>query len=88
MLFIVALLASFILGAASTALFLNRRWRAAVAQAEKELEALTQQYQQHEDENRQLKQTLADTQYQLGSVQKDLNYERSRRLSAPKNEED
>ena len=81
MMFIVAILASFVLGAAVTGAMLSKRWKSAFDEAKRELEGMAETYRVHEQENRELKQKNADLTYQVGSLTKDLNYERSRRQS-------
>ncbi|MEC8443955.1 MAG: hypothetical protein VXZ05_07100 [Pseudomonadota bacterium] len=78
MMLIAAVLASFVLGGALTGFVLSRRWQSMVAEAKQNLEGMAEQYRVHEQENRELKQKNADLTYQMRSLQKDLNYERSR----------
>lgn len=86
MMFFVAILASFVLGAGITALFLSSRWKQAVAEARESLDGMAEKYKIHEQENRELKQKNADLEYQVGSLNKDLKYERSRPKSLPNDE--
>ena len=44
MMFIVAILASFVLGAGITALFLSSRWKQAVAEARESLDGMAEKY--------------------------------------------
>ncbi|GAA6144377.1 MAG: hypothetical protein CSH37_04990 [Thalassolituus sp.] len=83
MMLIAAVLGSFVLGAVLTALVLGRRWKAAVDEARTELEGMAERYKEHEQENRELRQKNADLEYQVGSLKKDLNYERSRHQADP-----
>ena len=39
---------------------------------------MAERYKAHEQENRELRQKNADLEYQMGSLKKDLAYERSR----------
>jgi cell division protein FtsB len=78
MMFITAILASFVLGAGVTALVLSTRWKQAVAEARDALDGMAEKYRAHEQENRELKQKNADLEYQVGTLTKDLNYERNR----------
>ena len=47
---------------------------------------MAEKYKIHEQENRELKQKNADLEYQVGSLNKDLKYERSRPKSLPNDE--
>ncbi|TNC93051.1 hypothetical protein [Thalassolituus sp.] len=79
MLFVAAIIAAAVLGGALTAMVLTNRWRSIVDETRRELESMTATYREHEAENQQLKQKVADLQYEANSLKKDLNYERSRR---------
>ena len=79
MMIIAAIVASFVLGAAVTGALLSRRWRAAVEETKQELDGMAERYRAHEQENRELRQKNADLEYQVGSLKKDLAYERSRK---------
>ena len=78
MMFIAAILASFVLGAGITAMVLSTRWKQAIAEARESLDGMAEKYQAHEQDNRELRQKNADLEYQVSSLNKDLNYERSR----------
>ena len=78
MMLIAAIIASFVLGAALTASVLGKRWKNAVNEAKQELEGVAERYKAHDQENRELRQKNADLEYQMGSLKKDLAYERSR----------
>ncbi|MBQ0727201.1 MAG: hypothetical protein KBT77_07620 [Thalassolituus oleivorans] len=73
---IFAVLASVILGAGITAYFLISRWQQIIADAKRDLTEMAEQYKATQDENRELKQKVADLQYQFNSAQKDLNFAR------------
>lgn len=79
MLFVAAIIAAAVLGGALTAMVLTNRWRSIVDETRRELESMTATYREHEAENQQLKQKVADLQYEANSLKKDLYYERSRR---------
>ena len=79
MLFVAAIIAAAVLGGALTAMVLTNRWRSIVDETRRELASMTATYREHEAENQQLKQKVADLQYEANSLKKDLNYERSRR---------
>jgi hypothetical protein len=44
---------------------------------------MAERYREHEQENRELRQKNADLEYQVGSLKKDLNYERNRHQADP-----
>ncbi|WP_320818735.1 hypothetical protein [Thalassolituus sp.] len=73
---IFAVLASVLLGAGITAYFLISRWKQIIADAKHDLTEMAEQYKATQEENRELKQKVADLQYQFNSVQKDLNFAR------------
>ena len=77
MILIISMVASMILGGALTSLYLYSRWKQNVEDAKQELSSFMEKYQEKESENKELQQRVADLEYQLGSTQKDLNYERS-----------
>ncbi len=78
MILIAIVLSSFVLGAAGTAFYLRQRWSAAAAEVEQAMKDTAEQHQAVQTENRDLKQKIADLEYQLNSVRKDLDYERQR----------
>ena len=71
---VAAILASFIFGGGLVALVMQRRWRNEVESAKKSVQEMVEQANAIEDENRDLKQTNADLQYQLGEAKKDIQY--------------
>jgi len=73
---IFAVLARVILGAGITAYVLISRWQQIIADAKRDLTEMAEQYKATQDENRELKQKVADLQYQFNSAQKDLNFAR------------
>ena len=73
---IFAVLVSVILGAGITAYVLISRWQLIIADAKRDLTEMAEQYKATQDENRELKQKVADLQYQFNSAQKDLNFAR------------
>tara|TARA_R110001583_G_scaffold189476_1_gene352511 strand:- start:1806 stop:2060 length:255 start_codon:yes stop_codon:yes gene_type:complete len=73
---IFAVLVSVILGAGITAYVLISRWQQIIADAKRDLTEMAEQYKATQDENRELKQKVADLQYQFNSAQKDLNFAR------------
>ncbi len=75
---IAIILSSFVLGGAVTAFFLKQRWSAAAAEVEQAMKDTAEQHQAVITENRELKQKVADLDYQLNSLRKDLDYERQR----------
>lgn len=62
---ILVLLAGIIIGGGLAAYLLSRRWRQAVQDADKALQDIAQKHQATQHTNRELKQELADTRYQL-----------------------
>ena len=73
---IFAVLASVILGAGITAYVLISRWQQIIADAKRDLTEMAEQYKATQDENRELKQKVADLQYQFNSAKKDLTFAR------------
>ena len=54
------------------ALILSNRWKQQVEEVKEALNELAVKHQQEQEQNKELKQKLADTRYQLGEAKKDL----------------
>lgn len=72
MAFILAALGGVVLGGGLVALILSNRWKQQVEEVKEALNELAVKHQQEQEQNKELKQKLADTRYQLGEAKKDL----------------
>ncbi|OUS40372.1 hypothetical protein A9R00_06375 [Oleispira antarctica] len=72
MVFILAALGGVILGGALAALILSKRWKEQVEDVKSALNDLADKHQEEQQQNKDLKQKLADANYQLGEAKKDL----------------
>ncbi len=72
MAFILAALGGVVLGGGLAALILSNRWKQQVEEVKEALNELAVKHQQEQEQNKELKQKLADTRYQLGEAKKDL----------------
>lgn len=70
--FFVAFIAGLIVGGASIAYVLSKRWKDQAEEVKEALNEMAKNHQKEKDDNKQLKQELADMKYQLGEAQKDL----------------
>lgn len=70
--FIFATIAGFAIGAGAIGWWLNSRWQQQVADANRSLQEIAQQHQQQAQQERVLKQEIADLKYQLKRAQNDL----------------
>jgi len=72
MVFILAALGGVVLGGSLAALILSKRWKEQVEEVKSALNDLADKHQEEQQQNKDLKQKLADTSYQLGEAKKDL----------------
>ncbi len=72
MAFILAALGGVVLGGGLAALILSKRWKEQVEEVKSALKDLADKHQEEQQQNKDLKQKLADTNYQLGEAKKDL----------------
>jgi len=72
MVFILAALGGVVLGGSLAALILSKRWKEQVEEVKSALNDLADKHQEEQQQNKDLKQKLADTRYQLGEAKKDL----------------
>ena len=72
MAFILAALGGVVLGGGLAAWVLSNRWNQQVEEVKAALNELAAKHQEEQQENKELKQELADTRYQLGEAKKDL----------------
>ncbi|WP_221800109.1 hypothetical protein [Oceanobacter mangrovi] len=75
---LIALIAGILLGGSATGLWLERRWRQQVLEAEKSLNEIAEQHHNEHQQNQQLLQKNADLTYQLNEARKTVNYLESR----------
>lgn len=72
MAFILAALGGIVLGGGLAAWVLSNRWNQQVEEVKDALNELAGKHQEEQQQNKALKQELADTRYQLGEAKKDL----------------
>ena len=72
MAFIFAALGGIVLGGGLAAWILSNRWKLRVEEVKGALNELAEKHQEEQAQNKELKQKLADTTYQLGEAKKDL----------------
>lgn len=72
MAFIFAALGGIVLGGGLAAWILSNRWKLQVEEVKGALNELAEKHQEEQAQNKELKQKLADTTYQLGEAKKDL----------------
>lgn len=70
--FFVAAFAGFAIGAGVIGWWLNARWQQQVQEAKQSLEEIAAQHKEESQQNRALKQQVADLQFQLSRAQNDL----------------
>jgi len=73
-----AILAGMVIGGGIVGFQLSRRWKNEVETAKADMQQVLEQHQQELEQTKDLKQKVADLEYQLGSAQKDLNYYRNK----------
>lgn len=78
---VLSLIFSLVIGSALTGLYLQSKWRKEIEDAKQELAAFAEMHKEQEATMKELRQKVADLEYQLGAAQKDLNYERSKNAS-------
>lgn len=71
--FFVAAFAGFAIGAGLIGWWLNARWQQQVQEAKQSLEEIAAQHKEESQQNRALKQQVADLQFQLSRAQNDLH---------------
>lgn len=71
--FFVAAFAGFAIGAGVIGWWLNARWQQQVQEAKQSLEEIAAQHKEESQQNRALKQQVADLQFQLSRAQNDLH---------------
>lgn len=72
MAFVLAALGGIVLGGGLAAMILSKRWTVQVEEVKAALTELADKHQQEQQENKELKQKVADLNYQLGEAKKDL----------------
>jgi outer membrane murein-binding lipoprotein Lpp len=72
MAFVLAALGGIVLGGGLAAMVLSKRWTAQVEEVKTALSELAEKHQQEQQDNKELKQKVADLNYQLGEAKKDL----------------
>ncbi|MEH6447632.1 MAG: hypothetical protein V7765_03130 [Oleispira sp.] len=72
MAFILAALGGVVLGGGLAGWILSNRWQQQVVLVKEALTELADKHQAEQLQNKELKQKLADTSYQLGEAKKDL----------------
>lgn len=73
MAFILAALGGIVLGGGLSAWILSTRWKQQVEEVKEALDDLAKRHREEQSSNKELKQKLADTRYQLGEAKKDLS---------------
>jgi cell division protein FtsL len=72
MAFILAALGGIVLGGGLAGWILSKRWKEQVEQVKIALNELADKHQDEQQQNKDLKQKVADLNYQLGEAKKDL----------------
>lgn len=72
MAFILAALGGIVLGGGLAGWILSKRWKEQVEQVKIALNELADKHQTEQQQNKDLKQKVADLNYQLGEAKKDL----------------
>lgn len=72
MAFILAALGGVVLGGGLAGWILSNRWKQQTGQVKEALIELADKHKEEQQQNKELKQKLADTTYQLGEAKKDL----------------
>ena len=72
MAFILAALGGVVLGGGLAGWILSKRWKEQVEDVKSALNDLADKHQEEQQQNKDLKQKLADANYQLGEAKKDL----------------
>lgn len=72
MAFVVAALGGIVLGGGLVALILSKRWTVQVEEVKVALSDLADKHKEEQLQNKDLKQKVADLNYQLGEAKKDL----------------
>ena len=77
MVLVFAIIAGMAIGGGLVGFQLSRRWKNEVETAKQDMQQVLEQHQREVEHTKELQQTVADLEYQLGSAQKDLNYYRN-----------
>jgi ABC-type Zn uptake system ZnuABC Zn-binding protein ZnuA len=72
MAFVLAALGGVVLGGGLAGWILSNRWQQQVVQVKEALLELADKHKEEQQQNKELKQKLADASYQLGEAKKDL----------------
>jgi uncharacterized protein HemX len=72
MAFMLAALGGIVLGGGLAGWILSKRWKEQVEQVKAALNELADKHQDEQQQNKDLKQKIADLNYQLGEAKKDL----------------
>lgn len=72
-----AILAGMVIGGGIVGLQLNKRWKSQVESAQADMQQVLEQHQQEQQASQELKQKVADLEYQLNEAKKDLNHYRN-----------
>jgi ABC-type Zn uptake system ZnuABC Zn-binding protein ZnuA len=72
MAFVLAALGGVVLGGGLAGWILSNRWQQQVVQVKDALLELADKHKEEQQQNKELKQKLADASYQLGEAKKDL----------------
>ena len=66
-----------VIGGGIVGLQLNKRWKSQVESAQADMQQVLEQHQQEQQASQELKQKVADLEYQLNEAKKDLNHYRN-----------
>ena len=72
MIIVFAVLAGIIVGAGSAGYLLSRRWQNQIEQAKSDMQAIADQHQQEAQTAKEMKQKVADLQFQLTQANNEL----------------
>lgn len=73
-----AIIAGMVIGGGIVGYNLSRRWSNEVEGAKTDLNQMLEQHQAEVEQSKELKQRLADLEYQLNEARKDLNFYRNK----------
>lgn len=73
-----AIIAGMVIGGGIVGYHLSRRWSQEVETAKTDLGQMLEQHQQEAEQSKELKQRVADLEYQLNEARKDLNFYRNK----------
>jgi uncharacterized protein YlxW (UPF0749 family) len=72
-----AILAGMVIGGGIVGLQLSKRWKSQMESAQADMQQVLEQHQQEQQASQELKQKVADLEYQLNEAKKDLNHYRN-----------